>query len=157
MALGVRRLALITLVASLALPSCGNSGSEVVPTAPSIPRAVADELANRADEIARLLERGDDCAAASKAHELRQAVSRAKESGSIPAQLYAPLEEAVADLQRLKCTEGGETDGEPTPTATTPTAPTTTAPPATTTGTTTTPETTTSEVTTTTASATIGN
>ena len=124
--------------------SCGGSGGEeVTATRPTIPRRVADELADRADEVARLLDQGDACGAARLVRELRRATNRAVADGTIPEALRAPLEAAVADLEGIKCIEGeGGATGETvmTPTTTSMETPTT----GTTSGTTTTPPTTTS-------------
>jgi hypothetical protein len=138
----------ISLAAVLGFTGCGDSTEAVGVSEPSIPRAVAKDLAKRADEIANLLDHGDRCAAASKAAELRRAARRAIEEGSIPDALRGPLEDAVAELQEIKCAgrtaTGTETSGnDTTPTSTEPSTPTTTS--GTTTATTTAPETTTSE------------
>jgi hypothetical protein len=144
------------LLAVPALGGCGGSSDEVALTEPTIPRAVADDLAKRARDVARLLDAGDTCGAALEAHELRQATQRAIEKGSIPDELRPPLEAAVADLQDIMCTSdtgtGTETETRttaPTPAAPPPTAATTTTAPETTATTTTAPETTPSEATTT--------
>jgi hypothetical protein len=129
--------------------SCGGSGGEeVTATEPTIPRRVADELADRADEVARLLDEGDACGAARLVRELRRATNRAVADGTIPKAFRTPLEAAVADLEGIKCVEGeGGTTGETATTPTTTSAETTTT--GTTTGTTTTPDATTSPGTTT--------
>lgn len=124
--------------------SCGGFGDEeATATGPTIPRRVADELADRADEVARLLDQGDACGAARLVRELRRATNRAVADRTIPEALRAPLEAAVADLEGIKCIEGeGGTTGE---TATTPTTTSTeTSTTGTTSGATTTPDTTTS-------------
>jgi hypothetical protein len=146
----VRAAACVTvLIGGLALVSCGGSGGEeVTATEPAIPRRVADELADRADEVARLLDQGDACGAARLVRELRRATNRAVADRTIPEALRAPLETALADLKGIKCTEGeGGTSGETATTSTTTSGETPTT--ETTTGTTTTPDTTTSPSTTT--------
>jgi hypothetical protein len=122
---------LISLAAVLGFTGCGDSTEAVGVSEPSIPRAVAKDLAKRADEIANLLDHGDRCAAASKAAELRRAARRAIEEGSIPDALRGPLEDSVAELQEIKCAggtaTGTETSGnDTTPTSTEPSTPTTT-------------------------------
>jgi hypothetical protein len=125
------------LVGVLALVACGGSGREAVTaTESTIPRRVADELADRAEEVARLLDQGDACGAARVVRELRRATDRAIADDDIPSGFRGPLEEAVADLEGIECTEGegGATTDETTPAPTTTSTETTTG---TTTGTTT--------------------
>jgi hypothetical protein len=147
----LRRVAVAWVLATtLALSGCGESNEQVAQTEPTIPRAVADDLANRAEEIARLLDEGDTCGAASEAHELRREAQQAIEKGDVPEPFRARIESAVADLQKIECTTGTGTSGTATgaeTTAPTPTTATTTTAPVTTPTTTTAPETTTSEVT----------
>jgi hypothetical protein len=144
----------IVLVGGLALVSCGGSGSEEVTARdPTIPRRVADELADRAEEVARLLDQGDPCGAARVVRELRWATNRAIADENIPEEFRAPLEAVVGDLEGIECSEGeGATTGETASTPTTTAAETTTA--NTTTGTATVPDTTTAPGTTTDATAT---
>jgi hypothetical protein len=128
--------------------SCGGSrGEEVTATEPTIPRRVAHEMADRADEVARLLDRGDACGAARLVRELKRATNRSVADGTIPEAHRAPLEAAVADLEGIRCIEGeGGTTGE---TATTPTTTSAEMTTGATTGTTTSPDTVTSPGTTT--------
>lgn len=156
----VRRVAAATLLAAvLALAGCGDSDEQVAPTEATIPRGVASDLAERAEEIARLLDEGDTCGAASEAHDLKVAARRAIENGRIPEEFREPVEAAVADLHKIECTNGTGTGADTTMTSatTTDTTTDTTTAPETTATTTTAPETTTSEVTTTPSSATEGS
>jgi hypothetical protein len=123
------------LVWALVPVGCGGSDNEVAPTDPAISRQVAEKLADRAEEVASLLDQGDNCGASRVVRELRRATNRALADGSIPTELRAPIEAAAAAT-------GGEAS---TPTTTT--AETTTT--GTTTGTTTAPDTTTTPDTTT--------
>jgi hypothetical protein len=109
----LRAVAGAWVLAVLALSGCAESNEQVARTEPTIPRAVADGLAHRAEEIARLLAEGDTCAAASKAHDLRREAQQAIEKGEIPEPLRAPIESAVADLQKIECTNrhGNERHG----------------------------------------------
>jgi hypothetical protein len=139
------------LVWALVPVGCGGSDNEVAPTDPAISRQVAEKLADRAEEVASLLDQGDNCGASRVVRELRRATNRALADGSIPTELRAPIEAAVADLEGIKCIEGegaaaAATGGEAS-TPTTTTAETTTT--GTTTGTTTAPDTTTTPDTTT--------
>jgi hypothetical protein len=89
----VRRVAAATLLAAvLALAGCGDSEEQVAPTEATIPRGVASDLAERAEEIARLLDEGDSCGAASEAHDLKVAARRAIENGRIPEEFREPIE-----------------------------------------------------------------
>jgi hypothetical protein len=154
------RAAAATLIAAvLVVPGCGNSDEQVAPTEPTIPQGVASDLAERAEEIARLLDKGNNCAAASEARELRRAARRALESGRIPEEFREPIEAAVADLQNIECTSGTgtETGAGADTTMTIPTTTETMTGAETTSTTTTAPETTTSDVTTTSSSATEGS
>jgi hypothetical protein len=140
---------LISLAGVLGFAGCGGSAEPAAVTEPSIPRAVAEDLAKRADEIADLLDHGDRCDAASKAAELSRVARRAIQEGSIPDELRRPLEDAVAELQEIKCAGGTATGTETTgnetnPMSTEPSTSTATSG-GTTTATTTAPETTTSE------------
>jgi hypothetical protein len=115
------------LVGVLALVGCGDSGGEeVTATESMIPRGVADQLADRAEEVARLLDQGDACGAARVVRELRRATDQALADGDVPSGFRSPLEAAVADLEGIECTEGeggattDETTSTPTSTETTP-------------------------------------
>jgi hypothetical protein len=148
----LRFSACLAVVLALALAGCGGSGNEVASTQPTIPRPVAEDLAARAAEVARLLDRGDSCAAAQKTRELQRATSRAITSGTIPPELRGALLAAVRDLaDRIDCS-----DGEETTTGETASTPTTTSTQTTTTTGTTTPETTTVGETTTSVTTTSG-
>jgi len=72
---------------------------------PTIPRAVAAELATQADAVAADLQAGNGCAARDRFYGLSGAVDRAVAANRIPVRLQAPLESAVASLgSRITCT-----------------------------------------------------
>jgi hypothetical protein len=112
-------------VLALAVVGCGDSGNEVSSTQPTIPRQVAEELAASADEIARLLDQGDKCAAADKTLELKRATSRAIRNGSVPPELRGTLQATVRDLAKgIDCNEDEQgTTSETVSTSTTTTGP----------------------------------
>jgi hypothetical protein len=82
---------------ALALAACG--GSETAPPPPTLPAALAEQLAGRADAVAARLDSGDPCGAAQQAAGLQQAAIQAlNRPGRIPAELREDLGVAVADL-----------------------------------------------------------
>jgi hypothetical protein len=96
------RASAAALLAAVALAACGGdgAGSDEAETAavPSLPPALAEELAATSDEVAELLEAGDGCGAAERAAELREQALAAAESGAVPSQLERPLATAVDRL-----------------------------------------------------------
>jgi hypothetical protein len=81
---------LLTACSAFLLAGCGGGGDPVDPrtsAAPTIHRPVAQQLANRSDEVARLLETGNACAALGEATRLRAGLARAVDRHLIP-QLY---------------------------------------------------------------------
>jgi hypothetical protein len=97
-----RRAFAAALLVAVALSACGGDGGASdeaePPAAPSLPRALAEELAAASDDVAELLEAGDGCAAAERAAELREQALAAVESGAVPPQLERPLATAVERL-----------------------------------------------------------
>ena len=73
-------------LAAVALAGCGGDDgqTETEVAGPRIERAVANELADLSDEVARQLDGGDDCAAAEAAGRLRAAVTEAINAGKVP-------------------------------------------------------------------------
>jgi hypothetical protein len=96
------RASAAALLVTVALAACGggDSASDETATvaAPSLPRALAEELALASDEVADLIEAGDGCAASERAAELRERTLAAVESGEVPAELEDPLVTAVEAL-----------------------------------------------------------
>ena len=96
------RASAAALLVTVALAACGggDSASDETATAaaPTLPRALAEELALASDEVADLIEAGDGCAASERAAELRERTLAAVESGEVPAELEGPLVTAVEAL-----------------------------------------------------------
>jgi hypothetical protein len=80
--------------ACVLLAACGGTTAKQA----SIERLTANRLANVSDEVAATLQRGDSCAAASKARTLRSQVASAIDSGAIPHSLAASARSASARL-----------------------------------------------------------
>jgi hypothetical protein len=102
------RASAAALAMVFALAACGggdDASDETTPAAaPTLPRALAEELAGASDDVAERLEEGDDCAASDRAVELRDQTLAAVESGDVPAELEDPLVSAVEDLaSRITC------------------------------------------------------
>ena len=104
------------LVVAIALAACGGDGgaSDEVETAaaPSLPRALAEELASASDDVAELLEAGDGCAASQRAAELREEALAAVDSGDVPSELERPLVTAVERLAAQIVCEPATTEEE---------------------------------------------
>lgn len=82
-------------------------------TAPTIERAVADQLAGRSDEIARQLDAGDTCGAAHTADRLRNELTAAINAGAIPALYLEDLSSSVNELQaQLQCSPPENENGD---------------------------------------------
>lgn len=96
------RASAAVLLVTVALAACGggDSASDETATAaaPTLPRALAEELALASDEVADLIEAGDGCAASEAAADLRERTLAAVESGEVPAELEDPLVTAVEAL-----------------------------------------------------------
>jgi hypothetical protein len=96
------RASAAALLVTVALAACGGgdgaSDETGTAAAPTLPRALAEELALASDEVAELLEAGDGCGASERADELRGRTLAAVESGEVPAELVDPLVTAVEAL-----------------------------------------------------------
>jgi hypothetical protein len=93
-----------TLGLALALGGCGGSDERAAPPPPRLPAPLASQLASRSDEVARLLESNDGCAALAAAKKLQEDVIAAINSGRVPARLQEPLQGAANDLTvRITC------------------------------------------------------
>jgi hypothetical protein len=102
------RVSAAALVVAVALGGCGGddraSNATETAAAPTLPRALAEELALASDDVAELLETGDGCAASERAADLRERALAAVESGDVPAALEEPLVTAVEGLAaRIVC------------------------------------------------------
>jgi hypothetical protein len=88
---------------ALAVAGCGGE-KRTPPPPPPLPAALASQLAARSDEVARLLERNDGCAALAAATELQRETIAAINSGRVPARLQESLLGATNDLTvRITC------------------------------------------------------
>jgi hypothetical protein len=76
-----------------------------------LPRAVANDLAARSDQIADALDSGDRCGAARIADRLKNAVDAAVSGGQVPPAFQEELEQTATDLQNeVNCEEQKEDD-----------------------------------------------
>ena len=75
---------------------CGGSGRSSDP--PRLPHALGARLAETASAVQASLDRGDACAAAAEAAQLRLMVDSAITSGDVPSALRAPLSSSVGSL-----------------------------------------------------------
>jgi hypothetical protein len=90
---------------AIALAGCGHS-TNTSAQKPALPRAVANDLAAKSDQIADALDSGDVCGAASLADRLKDAVDAAVSSGRVPAAFQDELEQTATDLQNeVNCEE----------------------------------------------------
>jgi hypothetical protein len=97
---------LLTACSALALAACGGDSTSTVEqqevnAGPPIERGTAEQLAVRSDEIARLLEGGDNCAAMAEGARLRDELSAAINSGVIPEIYLEDLSGVVNEIQAL--------------------------------------------------------
>jgi hypothetical protein len=96
---------LAALCLAITLVACGGS-SQTSAGEPALPKAVANSLADKADEIASALEGGDQCGAARLADELKNGVEAAVSGGQVPAALRGELERTATELQNeVNCEE----------------------------------------------------
>ena len=94
---------------ALALGGCGGDGGQRDP-GPRIDSAAASGLADRSDEIARLLDEGDVCGAAREADELRAQARAEVDDGSVPRALASEL---LAKADALRNEVNCEPEGPP--------------------------------------------
>jgi hypothetical protein len=84
----------------LLLAGCGGDAAERRPTAaPTIQRPVARQLASRSDEVARLLEAGDNCGALAESERLRHELTQAIDRRLIPLRYRPDLSAAVKEIR----------------------------------------------------------
>jgi hypothetical protein len=103
----VRRRAgtLAALSLAIALAGCGDS-TRTSAEEPALPRAVANDLAAKSDQIAAALDSGDVCGAAGLADRLKDAVEAAVSGGRVPPAFQDELEQTATDLQNeVNCEE----------------------------------------------------
>jgi hypothetical protein len=106
---------------ALVLGGCG--GTEEAAPRPTLPPALAEQLAGGADAVAARLDAGDPCGAAAQAAALQQAAIQAlNRPGQVPAELKEDLGVAVADLldrAQSECAAAQPPPAPPPPPATT--------------------------------------
>jgi hypothetical protein len=84
----------------LLLAGCGGDAAERHPTAaPTIQRPVARQLARRGDEVARLLEAGDNCGALAESDRLSDELTQAINRHLIPKRYRRDLAAAVMEIR----------------------------------------------------------
>ena len=94
-----RMIALILACAGAAACGGGSAGSASQPArGPTIPRAIATDLASRADSIAVSLDAQRGCAALDQARQLSTAVDAAIAAGRMPAALQPQLQATATRL-----------------------------------------------------------
>ena len=92
------------LAATLCLAGCGSDGKHDVVPPPTLPRQIAIALAERSDEVARVLDSGDECRALTLAAQLRQQTIAAINTGRVPGVFQEPLLDRVNSLAtRIRC------------------------------------------------------
>lgn len=88
---------------ALLLAGCGG-GERAQPRAPQpkLPRAVAQQLAARADRVAERIDASDRCGALAEANQLQSEVIQAINTHRVPSRLQEPLQSSTnALLQRI--------------------------------------------------------
>jgi len=99
-----RHAAAALLVAVAALAACGGRAHRAAPR-PTLPRAVAQELVVKSDDVARKLDAGDGCGALGAAQALQQETIAAINARQVPSALQEVLLGAANGLvQRIQCT-----------------------------------------------------
>jgi hypothetical protein len=92
---------LILVLLSAALAGCGG---EKTPPQPKLPVALAQQLADRSDNVAAALTAGDSCRAHEEAVRLRDETIAAVNAGRVPGPFQEQLGASVQDLvQRVQC------------------------------------------------------
>jgi hypothetical protein len=87
-----------TACSTLALAACGGGGEQKQPEPPRIQAAVAQPLAERSENVARLLDSGDRCSAAAEAAQLEREVIAAINDRAIPDLYLEDLGSVVHEL-----------------------------------------------------------
>ena len=97
------------LAAALCLSGCGSGPDHRAAPPPRLPSTVASSLAARSDEVARALEAGVWCRAASLARQLQQQTIAAINAHRVPVVFQEDLAATVNDLVgRIVCVPGPE-------------------------------------------------
>jgi hypothetical protein len=94
------RKTVVVIAAVLATAACGGAeqSAETTQPRPTIPGAVADDLAARSEAIADALDAGDICTAAVRADELQAATIAAINAGKVPEPFQEDLQARANEL-----------------------------------------------------------
>ena len=96
---------LAALVCATLLAGCGGDGDETAP-GPTLPSALASDLAARSDAIAEAYTSGDVCGAAGQADDLLDQVLLASEEGRVPGAFKESLTATASKLvNEINCPE----------------------------------------------------
>jgi hypothetical protein len=86
------------------LSGCGSGPNHRAAPPPKLPQAVASSLAAHSDEVARALEAGDSCRAASLARQLQHQTIAAINARRVPAAFQEEIAATANDLVgRIRC------------------------------------------------------
>jgi hypothetical protein len=117
------RSALLTASSALALAACGGDGDgeqvqQETVTGPTIERKIAEDLAKRSEEVANLLDSGDECGAREEAAKLREDLTQAINDQAIPTIYLEDLSALVNEIEAgiPACTEPPPAPPPPTTT-----------------------------------------
>jgi hypothetical protein len=92
---------LTVLLLTAAVAGCGGAKK---PPQPTLPVALAEQLAGRSDKVAAALDAGDPCRALKEARRLRDEMVAAVNAGRVPSPFQEQLGSSVQDLvQRIQC------------------------------------------------------
>src|SRR5437867_10781882 len=95
------------------LAGCGGHSQRPAAPPPKLPRALAQQLEARSDDVARKLDAGDDCGALTSAQQLQQETVAAINARRVPPALQEPLSGAANELVlRIQCTAPKEDRGK---------------------------------------------
>jgi hypothetical protein len=95
------RKTILLVAVVLAASGCGGgerSAQTTAPPRPTLPRTVAEDLADRSDAVADALDAGDVCTAAGRADELLDATITAINSGQVPQEFQEDLQARANEL-----------------------------------------------------------
>ena len=108
------RSAWLTACSAILLAGCGGEDPQRA-DGPAIDRTAATRLAATSDEIAELIDQGDECTAAHQADELLAAVREEIAAGTVPPALAPELEANAQALQNeVNCEPPPQPDEEET-------------------------------------------
>lgn len=92
------------VAAALFLAGCGGDGKRDLAPPPTLPRQLAGALADRSDELVRVIDSGDECRALAVAEQLRRQTIAAINTGRVPSVFQESLLDRVNSLAtRIRC------------------------------------------------------